>query len=62
MTTLFLYYTRAYGTTLINNDYDDRVAMEQAGHADITTTRKFYYYSNKSNEAKMERIKKAILF
>lgn len=51
---------RAYGTTLIDNDCDDSVVMEQMGHADITTTRKFYYYSNKNSETKMEQIKNAI--
>jgi len=51
---------RSYGTTLIDNDCDDSVVMEQMGHADITTTRKFYYYSNKNSETKMEQIRKAV--
>jgi integrase len=51
---------RTYGTTLIDGDCDDSTVADQMGHADITTTRGFYYYTNKSKETKEKQIKKAI--
>jgi len=35
---------RTYGTTLFDNDVDESIIMEQMGHSDISTTRRFYYY------------------
>lgn len=51
---------RTYGTTLIDANCDDSLVMEQLGHADIATTRKFYYYSNKNQKSKEIQIEKAI--
>lgn len=51
---------KTYGTTLIDNDVDESLIMQQMGHKDISTTRKYYYFANKDNESKMNQIKNAI--
>jgi len=51
---------KTYGTMLIDSGADDSTVMEQMGHADITTTRKFYYFSNKSHQEKVEQVQRAI--
>lgn len=53
---------KTYGTTLIDNGVDDAIIAEQMGHTDIATTRKFYYYSNKTKEKTQEQVKRAISF
>lgn len=50
-----------YGTMLIDSGVvDDSVIMEQMGHKNIETTRKYYYFSNKSTEMKKTQIKNAV--
>jgi integrase len=51
---------RTYGTTLLDEHVDESLIMEQMGHSDISTTRKFYYYSNKAQKTKEDQIEKAI--
>lgn len=51
---------RTYGTTLLDNGVDESLIMEQMGHSDISTTRKYYYYSNKNMKTKELQIEKAI--
>lgn len=51
---------RAYGTMLIDGCVDESIVAEQMGHSDISTTKKYYYYSNKSNQRKLEQIIKAV--
>ena len=51
---------KTYGTMLIDSGADDSTVMEQMGHSDIMTTRKFYYFSNKSQEEKIEQVQRAI--
>lgn len=53
---------KTYGTTLLDSDVDERFIMEQMGHTDISTTKKYYYFSNKSTENKMKQINAAISF
>lgn len=53
---------KTYGTTLIDNGVDESLIMDQMGHKDITTTRKYYYYANKDSEAKRKQIQNAINF
>lgn len=53
---------KTYGTTLIDANVDDSIIKTQMGHADITTTRKFYYYSNKGEEKRAEQIRRAISY
>lgn len=53
---------KTYGTTLLDNNVDDSFVAEQMGHTDVTTTRKLYYYSNKSLEKKMAQIENAVCF
>ena len=52
---------KTYGTMLIDSGADDSTVMEQMGHSDIMTTRKFYYFSNKSQAEKIEQVKRAIV-
>ena len=53
---------KTYGTTLIDSNVDESFVMEQMGHADISTTKKYYYFSNKSEKKKLKQINKAISF
>jgi len=53
---------KTYGTTLLDNGVDDSIVAEQMGHKDVATTRKYYYFSNKSEAKKREQIQKAISF
>lgn len=53
---------KTYGTTLLDGGADDSLVMSQMGHADISTTRKYYYFSNKTDEKKTEQIVQAIGF
>lgn len=53
---------KTYGTTLLDNDVNDSFVSEQMGHSDISTTRKLYYYSNKSEKTKIDQINKAVNF
>ena len=53
---------KTYGTTLIDNGVDDSLIMSQMGHANIQTTRNYYYFANKNNEHKREQIQSAINF
>lgn len=51
---------KTYGTTLIDAGCDDAVVMNQLGHASIETSRKYYYYSNRTREHQIEQVDKAI--
>lgn len=51
---------KTYGTTLIDQNVDECLIAEQMGHKDIATTRKYYYFCNKDNEAKFAQINKAL--
>ncbi len=53
---------KTYGTTLLDSDVDEKFVMEQMGHTDIATTKKYYYFSNKSTENKVKQINSAISF
>lgn len=53
---------KTYGTTLLDSDVNDSFVAEQMGHTDVTTTRKLYYYSNKSYQTKLNQISEAIDF
>lgn len=53
---------KTYGTTLIDNKVDDGFIKDQMGHSDISTTRKLYYFSNKTDQSKLRQIEKAISF
>lgn len=52
---------KTYGTTLIDCGVDDSIITEQMGHADIKTTRQYYYYSNQSNHEKLEQLNRACI-
>ena len=52
---------KTYGTMLIDAGASDSTVMQQMGHTDITTTRKFYYFSNKDKSQIVEEVKKAIV-
>ena len=51
---------KTYGTMLIDGGVDDSIVAEQMGHTDISTTRKYYYFSNKSEDKKREQILRAM--
>lgn len=53
---------KTYGTTLIDNGVDESLIMDQMGHKDISTTRKYYYFANKDNDKKRQQIQNAINF
>ena len=53
---------KTYGTTLIDSDVDEGFITEQMGHSDISTTKKLYYFSNKTSKNKEKQIENAISF
>lgn len=53
---------KTYGTTLIDSDVDEGFITEQMGHSDISTTKKLYYFSNKTAKNKEKQIENAISF
>lgn len=53
---------KTYGTTLIDGNVDEIFIAEQMGHSDISTTRKLYYFSNKSMKNKERQIENAVYF
>ena len=54
---------KTYGTLLLDSGaVDEQFIKEQMGHSDISCTRKYYYFSNKTTETKKQQIEKAITF
>lgn len=53
---------KTYATKLINANVDERIIIKQLGHTDISCTKNFYYYNDKSVEEAREQIEKAILY
>lgn len=53
---------KTYGTMLLDAKVDDSIVAEQMGHADVETTRKYYYFSNKDEDKKRSQIARAISF
>ena len=53
---------KTYGTTLINSNVDEAVIINQMGHADIKTTKEYYYFSNRNKQEKVNQINNAISF
>lgn len=51
---------KTYGTTLIDSGCEDSLVMKQMGHTTIETSRKYYYYSNKTKAHQIEQIKRAV--
>lgn len=51
-----------YATKLIDSNVEDSLVMEQMGHTDISTTRKYYYFSNKNDQYKKDKITRAIQY
>lgn len=51
---------KTYGTALIDSGADEGFIKNQMGHSDIETTRKYYYFSNKNDNKRIEQIEKAI--
>lgn len=53
---------KTYGTTLLDADVDESLVAEQMGHADISTTKKHYYFSNKNKDKREKQISNAISY
>lgn len=53
---------KTYGTTLLDAHADESFITEQMGHADIKTTRQFYYYSNKDKAERIQQLNKALYY
>ena len=51
---------KTYGTTLLKNQVSEALVAYQMGHSDISTTKKYYYRNNKTNEHKAEEIERAL--
>lgn len=51
---------KTYGTGLIDSGVDECIVAEQMGHTDISTTKQYYYYSNKNRCKKHEQIEKGV--
>lgn len=53
---------KTYGTILIDANVDDAFIKDQMGHADIKTTRQFYYYSNKDKKDRLSQLNNAMYY
>ena len=53
---------KTYGTLLLDSDIEDSLVMEQMGHSDIATTRRYYYYSIKNEKNKLSQIAQVVRF
>lgn len=53
---------KTYATALINAEVEDSITMQQLGHSDIATTRKYYYFANKGFDARYEKVAGAIRY
>lgn len=53
---------KTYATKLINANVDERIIIKQLGHTDISCTKNFYYYNDKSVEEARGQIEKAISY
>lgn len=51
---------KTYGTILLDNQVSETLVADQMGHSDISTTKKYYYRNNKTNEHKAEEIERAL--
>ena len=50
-----------YGTKLIDAKVPDSVIIDQMGHSDIETTRRYYYKLNKSDKEIVKAINEALM-
>lgn len=53
---------KTYAKKLINAHIDECIIIKQLGHTDISCTKNFYYYNDKSVEEAGEQIEKAISY
>lgn len=53
---------KTYGTLLLDSNIEDSLVMEQMGHSDIATTRRYYYFSIKNEKNKLSQIAQAVRF
>lgn len=51
---------KTYGTTLIDNNVSEALIAKQMGHADIATTKKYYYFNNQNESHKFQDIERAL--
>ncbi len=53
---------RTYGTTLIDAGVAQSLIAKQMGHKDISTTKNYYYFSNKTRKTNESQIEKALSY
>ena len=51
---------KTYATKLINNNVDEKIIMRQMGHTDISTTKQYYYFNDKSDDDARLQIQNAL--
>lgn len=51
---------KTYGTLLIDSGCEDSLVMNQLGHTTVETSRKYYYFSNRTIKHQVEQIQRAI--
>lgn len=51
---------KTFATNLINNGVDESIIIDQMGHTDISTTKKYYYYNDKNMEEIRKKLNNAI--
>lgn len=51
---------KTFATRLINGNVDESLIVEQMGHSDISTTRRYYYRIDQTDEEKIRQMKKAL--
>lgn len=53
---------KTYASMLIKNNVDERLVMQQMGHSDISTTKKYYYFNTTEKDEAREIITRAITY
>ena len=51
---------KTYCTMLIDAGCEDSIIMNQLGHASIETSRKYYFFCNRTKQHQMDQVRKAI--
>lgn len=59
---LLVYTFSAKCTILIDAGCDDSVVMRQMGHRSMETSRRYYYYCNKTVKQQVEQVENAVTF
>lgn len=53
---------KTYASKLLNGGADESLIISQMGHTDISCTKNFYYFNNKTDEQARIQIERALIY